>query len=336
MILSFGEIILRLTTVSNQKLEQASFFEAHWGGSEANVMINLSLLNNSCRFLTRLPDSALGTTALRKLSQYKIDTSFTSRGGSRLGLYYLEQGSSLRPGKILYDRENASVNALTVEEIEWDSLFEGITWVHWSGITPALSENAAAVNTRMVREAAERNLPVSCDLHYRSTLWNYGKSPGEVIPELLRKTNYLVGDPHAIRQMTGNQNNPGGEHLSDDQLFRSFTEIRTLFPSLKAIGMLSRQVQNASDNTLHGVLYDGDCYSSSDFHIVPVTDRIGGGDAFMAGLIDGFLKDVAPEKTIAWATALAAYKHTVPGDHLSGELSDFRTFAEKGNGELKR
>ncbi len=335
MVLSLGEIILRLNTVSNQKLEQASQFDAYWGGSEANVLINLSLLNNQCRFLTKLPDSPLGTAVHHTLNRFRIDTSFISQGGKRIGIYYMEHGSSVRPGKIIYDREGASVNDLTPDEVDWESLFDQVKWVHWSGITPALSANTAALTERMVTEASGRNLPVSCDLHYRSSLWNYGKSPGDIIPGLLDKTTLLVGDPYAIMQMTGSGAKPK-QFLSDDDLFASFSRIMEQFRELRAIAMLSRQVDSATDNTLHGVMYDGNPYRSQDYRINPVTDRIGGGDAFMSGIIDGFIKGQSPKDTIANAAAIAAYKHTVPGDHLEGGPGDFRDFAKDGKGELKR
>lgn len=336
MILTLGEILLRLNTVSQQKLEQASLLEARWGGSEANVLINLSLLGLEGRMLTKLPDSPLGTAALSLLKAHGVDTSFITRGPGRLGLYFLEEGTSVRSGKIIYDRENATINELTPESVLWEALFEGITWVHWSGITPALSANAAATCQKMISMAATRGIPVSCDLHYRKNLWNYGKKPREVIVPLLEQTTHLVGDPAAIRDMTGAENDQADRFLSDAELYEVFAGVIKRYSNLRSVSMLSRHVINASEQHLHGLLFNGEGYASPHHHITPVRDRIGSGDAFMAGMIHGWIRGMKEYQMISWATALAAYKHTIPGDQLAGSLEDFEQFAEGNKGKINR
>ncbi len=336
MVLSLGELILRLSTTDFRKLEQAPSFAAHYGGSEANVLIGLSLVDVPGRFLTMVPDSPIGTAAVRHLNQFTIDTTFIHRGGERLGVYYLEHGSSIRPGKIVYDRKHASFNNLTSDQVDLDNLFSGINWVHWSGITPALSENAARLCLHLITEARRRGLPVSCDLHYRANLWQYGKSPRDIIPGLLKNTTHLVGDPNAIRQMTTAKDTQASGFLSEDELFDSFEAIHKEFPHLECIGMLSRKIHSASDNELTALLYHGSRTLSKTYRISPITDRIGGGDAFMTGIIHGYISGLPENEIIDWAAALAAYKHTLPGDHLEGSVEDFKACMRGEHGKLKR
>lgn len=335
MVLSLGELILRLATSNDQKLEQASALQMTYGGSEANVLIGLGLLGVHGRFLSKIPDSPLGIAATRKLLSFGVDTSAIHYGGDRLGIYYMEHGQSLRAGKIIYDRKNASFNTLKASDVNWDSLFNGITWVHWSGITPALSANASALCQAMVDHAYDKQIPVSCDLHFRSTLWDYGQSPETVIPKLLEKTSFLVGDPSTIAQMTGE--NVHTEYMEDDEVFESFKKVMDKYSGIKSIAMLSRKIESASDNILKGLLYDDSGHISEEFHVSPIVDRIGGGDAFMAGLIYSYIQEATPGDAITWAAALAAYKHTVQGDHLIGTMDDFKSVtSSSGRGKINR
>ncbi len=249
----------------------------------------------------------------------------------------MEHGNTVRAGKIVYDRKNASFNTLKVEDVDWDLLFEGVHWVHWSGITPALSENAAQLCNKMVHEAYSRQIPVSCDLHFRANLWDYGKRPAEVILPLLEQTSHLVGDPYTIAETTGLSTEKNGNHLSDEEITAFFSKVKGRFSGLKSISMLSRRIIHASDNFLKGILYTENEHHSKEYHIPHIVDRIGGGDAFMAGLIYGLLKNHSAEKIIENATALAAYKHTIPGDRLEGTLEDFQTLTEESTrGKIKR
>jgi 2-dehydro-3-deoxygluconokinase len=335
MVLSLGELILRLATSNDKKLEQASALQMTYGGSEANVLIGLRLMGIQARLLSKVPDSPLGIAAIRELSSFEVDTTAIHLGGDRMGIYYMEHGQSLRAGKIIYDRKNASFNTLKVKDVEWDSLFQGVTWVHWSGITPALSANAAALCQAVVDQATSRRLPVSCDLHFRSTLWDYGKSSESVILPLLEKTTYLVGDPSTIARMTGQKVQE--EFMEEDQIFESFRNVMDQYPGIQSISMLSRKIESASDNTLKGLLYNGTGNSSEEFHVSPIVDRIGGGDAFMAGLIHSFIQQSSAEEAITTAVAMAAYKHTIPGDHLVGTMDDFHSvISASSRGKLNR
>ncbi|MCA6078696.1 sugar kinase [Fulvivirga sedimenti] len=337
MVLSLGELILRFGTINQEKFEQASQFGVSYGGSEANVLIALGQFEMAGRMLSRVTDNPIGQTACRKLHAFGIDTSYISYGGDRMGLYYLEHGASVRAGNIIYDRKNASFNTLRVEDVNWDSLFEGITWFHWSGITPALSQNAADLCRKSVEEAASREIPISCDLHFRKTLWDYGISPLDVIPELLGKTSLLVGDPLTIARMTGDEFANESAHLDDKEILEFFRKTSESFPSIQTLAMLSREVISASDNKLKGILFEGQPYLSSTYRVSPIVDRIGGGDAFMAGLIYGKINEQPLQETIEFATAAGAYKHTVSGDHLVGSADDIKSIISASHrGKLNR
>ncbi len=337
MVLSLGEIILRFGTLNNEKFEQASAFGISYGGSEANVLIGLSQLNVQGRLLSRVPNNAIGNTAIQKIHSYHVDTSYISHGGERMGLYYLEHGASVRAGNILYDRKHASFNTLTTDDINWGSLFEGVTWFHWSGITPALSKNAADLCRACINEASKREIPISCDLHFRKSLWDYGVSPIDLIPGFLKKTTVLVGDPITIGRMTDDEFPDEAAHLDEKEILDFFRSTQEKFPSIKTLAMLSREVISASDNKLKGILYDGQPFVSSAYRVSPIIDRIGGGDAFMAGLIYGKINELPLQENIEFATAAGAYKHTIPGDHLVGNLEDIKSIINTSlRGKLNR
>ena len=329
MISSTGEIIMRLSTANSLRLTQASTLEVNFGGSEMNVLIGLSLMGHQTRFLSRLSESPLGEAATRKLKAYGIDSSYVFNGPERMPVYYLEPAAGIRGGNITYDRKHGSYNFLNPDDVNWDAFYEGVEWFHWSGITPGLSQSAATLCMACIDEASHRGITVSCDLHFRKNLWDYGKSPQEFIPDMLSKTDYLVGSPIGIMQMTGDKNIPSG-HLSEHEVFDAFAHIRSKFQNLKATAMLSRNIQSASNQELQGLMVSDKGYTAAPVTVEHVTDRIGGGDAFMAGFIHGWKTGMTPSETIDFATVTAAYKHTISGDHLEGSITDFLSIKTKG------
>lgn len=318
-VLTFGEILLRLSPPNYQRFTQASSFEAIYGGAEANVAVSLANFGIETDFLTRIPNNALGNACINYLRQFGVNTDKILRGGDRLGKYFFEKGASIRSGKVIYDRAHSAISTSTNEMYNWDLIFKDISWFHWTGITPALSESLANVCLNAIKVAKERNITISCDLNYRNKLWNYGKTPIEVMPELIKNCNILIGSEFNIRKMLDIA-------LSDEQLTsdRNQTErnqkimkkVMKKYPNLEFVGFTMRDSISSSHNTLSGLLYDrNETYSSPTYDIDFIVDRVGGGDAFNAGLLYGLLKfkdDL--QKVLDFAVAAAALKHSIEGD----------------------
>jgi 2-dehydro-3-deoxygluconokinase len=315
-IICFGEIMLRLSTPNQERLLQTRQFEVQYGGSEANVAVSLAQLGANVAFVTRIPETALGQAALSEVLQYNVDTNLSVFGGERLGLYYLETGKGNRPSKVIYDRDYSGMATLKSGMIDWDKVFENATWFHWSGITPAISQSAADVTLEAIEAAQSKGLMISCDLNYRSNLWQYGKSPFDIMPQLLKGCDVMLGDGDTIETYFKIK---GTDY--QDIVEKTFAA----FPKLKYIAMTARRAFHASHNAYKGFLHDGKTmYETREYDIPDITDRIGAGDAFMASLIFQLSKKAPPSRKnrdfvpqqyiIDFATAAATLKHTVQGD----------------------
>ncbi|NJB87116.1 2-dehydro-3-deoxygluconokinase [Lewinella marina] len=309
-VVTFGEIMLRLSTPRHQRFRQASTMEIEYGGGESNVAVSLANYGQDVSFVSRLPDNDLGECALRSLRAAGIDTTHIVRGGKRLGLYFLETGAVQRPSKVLYDREDSSMATVSPGDIDWDRAFEGASWFHWSGITPAVSASAAEVCREACRAAAERGITISVDLNHRSKLWQYGKSPAEVMPELVDYCDVIVGGSFEAAHYFG-------VRVEDDSDFLSLAKaLGQRFPKATRIVTTLRDSISASHNTYSALLWDGtELHSSPTYQLTHIVDRVGGGDSFMGGLIHGLLSwpgDLT--YALRFAVAAAALKHTIPGD----------------------
>lgn len=324
-ILSIGELLMRLTVPDNLRFTQAEQFRMDVGGSEANVAIALAQLGWGARMLSALPDNDLGNRICSELRQFNVDTAHIARIGERIGLYYLEEGNSIRSSKIIYDRTNSAINELTPDEINWEEAFKDVTHLHWSAITPALSENAAVLCQRAVNYATTIGVTVSCDLHYRKNLWAYGKLPTEIIPPLLEKSSIVLGDPSTIQALTGiEMASKKIEAIENvEQLVPDYRSLMDKFPAIQSVSMLLRTVLNASHHKLKAVLVTNDnAYESSSIDVAHIKDRIGGGDAYMAGVLFGLNYYEDKTEGLEFALALSALKHTIRGDCFRGSLND--------------
>ncbi|MFY0593563.1 sugar kinase [Roseivirga sp.] len=324
-ILSIGELLIRLTVPENLRFTQAKEFNLNVGGSEANVAIALSQLGYDASMLSALPDNDLGNRICDELRQFNIDISGLKRIGDRIGLYFLEEGSSIRSSRIIYDRAGSSINDLTPEEVDWDLVFKDVTHLHWSAITPALSQNTAAVCQYAVDKAFELGISISCDLHFRKNLWNYGKKPVEIIPVLLEKSTVVLGDPTTINALTGvtmeSQKYDALEGV--DQLVPDYRNFMKHFPNIQYMSMLLRTVRSANHHKLKAVMIgDENAYETASIDVDGIKDRIGGGDAYMAGLIFGLSNYNDKEKALEFALTLSAMKHTISGDYFRGNLEE--------------
>ena len=314
--------MLRLSTPGYLRFGQARSFDATFGGGEANVAVSLANYGLDARFITRLPDNDIAKACIKDLRSYGVDTSGIVFGGERVGIYFLETGAVARPSKVVYDRANSSIATIRPGMIDWNKVFEGADWFHWTGITPALSQGAADVCLEAVRAANALGVTVSCDLNYRKNLWKYGRQAGEVMPALVEGCDIILGNEEDADKVFGIK--PEGFDVTatggaiDQGRFRSVGEqLMKRFPRAKKVIITLRGSINANHNTWGGVLWDGrTLYESPRYDITHIVDRVGGGDSFMGGLIYGLLTWPGDDqRALNFAVAASCLKHTVFGDY---------------------
>jgi 2-dehydro-3-deoxygluconokinase len=328
-IICFGEVMLRLTPYMYQKLEQAKSLSLDFGGSESNVAVTLAQLNQAVRYVTRVPDNSFGETALNSLDQFGINTSYSIKGGERLGIYFVELGSGRRSSKVIYDRKNSGMHSLAPGMIDWSIVLPGCTWFHWSGITPALSKNAAAATKGAILAAKQAGVKISCDLNYRSKLWDYGIPPHKIMPELIELCDVIVGDMDVMDTYF---------QLPCSDMHDGFQKLSIRFPNLEFIGVSERSGLSATHNTYQGYLYHkGVIEVSTKYDLPDMVDRIGSGDAFTAGLIHQLQYTNNLKEIVEFATATSVYKHYIPGDMNYFSIEDIHGLMHgQSGGKVKR
>lgn len=312
---AFGEIMLRLSPPGYGRFLQDNSFDACFGGSEANVLLSLSAFENETKYITKLPENEIADACIRELKGFGVDTSGIARGGERMGIYFLEKGASLRPGKVIYDRANSSVSKASPEDFDWDELLDGVDWFHYTGITPALGDNVAAILLDALKTAKSKGIKVSCDLNYRSKLWSKEKAR-EVMTALMPYTDVLIANDGSLNDVFGIRSGDEyvyGEKLENDGYINIAKQAAEKF-GFECVALTYRESMSASDNNYAGMLYkDGKAYFSSIFP-VHIVDRVGGGDSFAAGLLHALDKYSDYNDVIGFAAAAGALKHTVEGD----------------------
>lgn len=326
-VVTFGEIMLRLAPPGFQRFTQARSFEAIYGGGEANVAVSLVNYGEEVEFVTRLPENDLGEACLMSLRSYGVHTEHIARGGERIGIYFLETGAAQRASKVIYDRANSSFATIQAGMIDWQEVFKDADWFHWTGITPAVSQGAAQVCCEAVVAAREMGITVSTDLNYRAKLWKWGKSAGEVMADLVGMCDVALGNEEDAEKVFGIEApdvDVTAGKIEADHYRYVCEELNKKFPSLKTICITLRGSLSASHNTWSGVLWtcpepgrreEGVFYSAPVYNIIPIIDRVGGGDSFMGGLIYGLRKYTdEPQKALNFAAAAACLKHSIIGD----------------------
>jgi 2-dehydro-3-deoxygluconokinase len=311
-LVTFGEILLRLSPPNHLRLRQTSSLDCAFGGAEANVAISLATFGLPVHYVTRLPDNELGIACSQYLRQHGVGIDFVEFGGDRLGIYFLEPGSGQRPSQVIYDRAHSSFAAIDEATIGWLPIFSQARWFHWSGISPAVSAGAAGATARAVESARAAGLVISCDLNYRHNLWQWGESPPAIMTELVAQCEVLSANTAHL--MLGMPELPPGGTIDEAQ--EACSLLSTRFPNLKQIAMTCREFVSPVEQRYTAVLWhQGKQYVSPTFSLSSVVDRVGAGDAFMAGLIYGLstLPD-DPQRTVSFAAAAAAMKHTIVGD----------------------
>jgi 2-dehydro-3-deoxygluconokinase len=341
-VITFGEIMMRLSPPGFQRFSQARSFDVVYGGGEANVAVSLANFGVPVDYVTRLPKNPLGDACIQFLRQHGVGTDKIVRGGERLGIYFLEMGAVQRGSQVVYDRAGSSIASIERGTIDWRSVFADAGWLHWTGITPAITAGLADVCLEAVQTARDMGLTVSCDLNYRKKLWKWGKKAGEVMPELVRYCDVAVGNEEDADQVFGIQA-PETDVLAGqvqaDQYRYVCEELHRRFPNLRAIAVTLRGSISASHNTWSGVLWnEGQFYAAPTYDVTHIVDRVGGGDAFMGGLIYG-LRAYGDDrqKALDFAAAASCLKHTIFGDfNLVGVAEVEKLMGGDASGRVSR
>lgn len=329
--------MLRLTPPGHQRFLQAETFDAVYGGVEANVAVSLANYGLEVKFITKLPKHEIGQAAVNSLRKYGVDTSLIVRDGDRVGIYYLEKGASQRPYKVIYDRANSAIAEASACDFDWDRIFEDVSWFHFCGITPALSEECAKICLLACKKAKEKGITVSFDVNYRKNLWSTGKAK-EVIEEL---TPYIdvcfANDQDADKIFELDLNSEEiTEQDSNVRLKRAAVQMVKAF-GFRFVASTIRDNVSASENRWSAMLYDGANFYMSKEYDMNIIDRVGGGDAFAAGLIYSQMTGMSMQDSVGFAAAAGCLKHSVEGDCNLASVEEVRLlYSGDGSGRIQR
>ncbi len=314
-VVTMGEIMLRLSTPGYSRFSQAERFDVVYGGGEANVAVSLANYGFDAHFVSRVPEHEIGQCAVNTLRRFNVNTDYVARGGERLGIYFLETGASMRPSKVVYDRAESAIATATEADFDFDAIFEGAEWFHFSGITPAISEEAAKLTEMACKAAKKHGVTVSVDLNYRKKLWTPERAQ-EVMTNLMEYVDVCIGNEEDAELCLGFK--PGHTDVTTGDLEldgykRIFTEMKEKF-NFKYVVTTLRESYSASDNGWSALIYDGNEFYHSKKYNVRIVDRVGGGDSFAGGLICGLLDGKSQGDALEFAVAASAMKHTIFGD----------------------
>jgi len=315
-VITLGEIMLRLAPEGYYRFVQADSYGATYGGGEANVAVSLAGFGVNAAFVTKLPKHEIGQGAINKLREFGVDTSLIIRGGDRVGIYFLEKGASQRPSKVIYDRAHSAIADASESDFDWDKIFNDVIWFHFTGITPALSDSAAAICLAACKAAKAKNITVSCDLNYRANLWTREKA-GEVMGKLMEYVDLCIANEEDASDVFGIK--ASGSDVATGQISHDgYKEVAAALIKrfgCKQIAITLRESITANDNNWGAMLYTdkNECYFSKKY-AVHIVDRVGGGDSFGAGLIYATLNKMPPQDSIEFAVAASCLKHTIEGD----------------------
>ena len=337
-VVTFGEIMLRLQPPEYKRFLQATSFDIVYGGGEANVAISLAQYGDEVAYVTKLPDNPIGQACLNEIRKWGVNTAFIARGGARLGIYFCEKGASQRPSNVVYDRAGSSIATSTVADFDWDKIFEGVEWFHFTGITPALGDNVAESVLAACKAAKARGIRISCDLNYRKKLWTKEKA-GQVMGNLMQYVDLLIANEEDCSDVFGikaSGTDIETGKLSTDGYKDVCRQIEERF-GIKTVAITLRESISASQNGWSGMLCsDGEFYFS-DRYMITIVDRVGGGDSFGAGLIHSLANGKDPQYAISFAVAASCLKHTVEGDYnVASEKEVLNLVKGGGSGRVQR
>lgn len=324
-ILTFGEIMLRLKPPHHERLFQGLMLEATFGGGEANVAVSLANFGLDVAYLTILPKNGIGDSCVQELRKFDVDTTRIQRGEGRMGIYFIEPGANQLPSKVIYDRAYSSIALAKPGDVDWDRAFDGISWFHITGITPAISESAMLLSMEAVKNANKKRITVSCDLNYRKNLWKYGKEASEVMTELVKYVDIAIANEEDCQKTLGIKVDTDVESgVLDVSKYEALSEhVLESYPGLKMIAITLRESRSADMNGWAACLNDREhFYLSKNYMINDIVDRVGGGDAFAAGLIYGINGFENKQDALEFAVAASCLKHSVIGDFNRVSVKD--------------
>ena len=337
-VVTFGEIMLRLAPEGYYRFVQAETLGATYGGGEANVSVSLANYGEAAAFVTKLPAHELGQAAVNALRRYGVDTSCIVRGGKRIGIYYLEKGASQRPSKVIYDRAGSAIAEAAREDFDWEKILEGADWFHFTGITPALGGNLPEICEDALKVCAKKGVKVSCDLNYRKNLWTRDRAR-EVMTKLMPYVNVCIANEEDAKDVFGicakNTDITAGK-LDREGYVSVAKQLADAF-GFEKVAITLRESISANDNLWSGMLYDGKQAFFSKKYALHIVDRVGGGDSFGAGLIYALRKGMDAQRTVEFAVAASALKHSVEGDFNAVSAAEVEKLADgDGSGRVQR
>ena len=337
-VVTFGELMIRLQPYNYERFVQADHLEFTFGGGEANVAVSLANYGVDAAFVTKLPAHAIGQCAVNSLRRYGVDTSLIVRGGDRVGIYFNEKGASQRPSVCIYDRAHSAIQESQPSDFDWDTIFEGVDWFHFTGITPALGPNLVEICREACKAAKARGIKISCDLNYRGKLWTRDQAR-EAMTELCQYVDVCISNEEDAKDVfgieaeatdvTAGELNKEGYKSVARQLAEKF--------GFEKVAITLRESKSAFDNDWSAMLYDGKDYCFSKLYHLHIIDRIGGGDSFGGGLIYALLGGKSTQEAVEFAVAASALKHSIEGDYNFATVAEVEKLAGgDGSGRVQR
>ena len=341
-VITFGELMLRLQPFNYERFVQAQSVEFTFGGGEANVSVSLANYGLDTAFVTVLPKNDVAEACIRELRGFGVDTTKIARGGNRVGIYFLETGAVQRPSKVIYDRAGSSICEAKPGDIDWNTVLEGATWFHFTGITPAISQGAADLTLEALKACKERGIHVSCDLNYRKNLWKYGKRADEVMTELVKYVDTVIANEEDFQKALCLKAESQADVEEGELNVENYKAIASLametYPNIKRVAITLRESKSADRNDWAACIYDGkEFYVSRKYEITDIVDRVGGGDSFSGGLIYGLLTYEKQSEALEYAVAASCLKHTIGGDYNRVTVSEVTALMKgSGSGRVQR
>ena len=340
-VVTMGEIMLRLSTPNHEKIIQSDEFDVSYAGGEANVAVSLANYGHDAEFVTKVPDNPIGASAVAALRKYGVETKHIVKGGERLGVYFLESGSAMRPSTVLYDRKHSAIAEAEISDFDFDEIFKDVDWFHFTGITPAISDKAAELTEAALAAAKKHGVKVSCDLNFRKKLWSSEKAQ-KVMTNLMQYVDVCIGNEEDAEKVLGFK--PGNTDVTNGELelagYKSIFEQMVARFNFEYVISSLRVSHSASDNGWSACIYSRDAkefYHSREYRITPIVDRVGGGDSFAGGVICGLVDGKDFKSALEFAVAASALKHTIPGDFNQVTRAEVDALvAGDGSGRVQR
>jgi len=340
-VVTFGEIMLRLSTIGFTRFVQAQNFDVNYGGGEANVAVSLANYGLESYFVSKLPNHEIGQSAVNHLRKYGVNTNYISRGGNRIGIYFLETGASQRPSKVIYDRADSSISGIKKDDVDWNSIFENASWFHWTGITPAIGKNIQEVLTEACMTAKKKGIKISCDLNFRAKMWTEKEARSVMIP-LMEYVDVCIANEEDAEKSLGliaEKTNVEKGQIDEEGYFTVAKTLKEKY-NFDTVAITLRESYSASKNGWSALLLDNkDCivpYRSKRYEI-EIVDRVGGGDSFASGLIYGLLNKASSKEALEFAVAASCMKHTIPGDFNLVSVDEIEKLMKSGgSGRVER